>query len=423
VIEVPSERRKPVLIVGHGIRSAPALQVVEAASGLCDICWLIDESVPENASTSRLLRKTGAVVDTAGLSPGDIASRVRPYSPDGVVAFRDEDVVALSLVAAELSLDYHSPELAHRLLDKLSQREALRSGGLPTPLCWEIPRDRDPVSVRSVAERVVFPAVLKPRTGHGSEYTFPVADADDLVRQVALLPAHAGGQAGMFVEEFLADLPAAMGKRLADFVSVESLVSHSEISHVAITGRFPLAEPFRETGYVLPAPLTAAQNDDVLGVATAALAAIGAHSGGFHTEVKLTPDGPRVIEVNGRLGGGIHEMLFQASGESIMRLLTRVALGEHVVLDGLVACGRIGWRFFYQPPTTARRVVTIEGLDRLADRPGVKLVYVHRGPGEEVDWREGTSQFIFETSGVATSYEEVFEIDGFLHEEVTVIFE
>jgi hypothetical protein len=27
---------------------------------------------------------------------------------------------------------------------------------------------------------------------------------------------------------------------------------------VAITGRFPLAEPFRETGYVLPAPLTAA---------------------------------------------------------------------------------------------------------------------------------------------------------------------
>ena len=68
-------------------------------------------------------------------------------------------------------------------------------------------------------------------------------------------------------------------------------------------------------------------------------------TGGSHTEVKLTPDGPRVIEVNGRLGGGIPEMLFQASGESIMRLSMRIALGERIVLGDPVPCSRIGWRF------------------------------------------------------------------------------
>jgi hypothetical protein len=50
------------------------LQIAEAASGLCEILWLVDESVPENAFTSRLLRKLGTVVDVAGLSPAGIAS-------------------------------------------------------------------------------------------------------------------------------------------------------------------------------------------------------------------------------------------------------------------------------------------------------------------------------------------------------------
>ena len=68
----------------------------------------------------------------------------------------------------------------------------------------------------------------------------------------------------------------------------------------------------------------------MLEVATAALHALGVRTGGFHTEIKLTPDGPRVIEVNGRIGGGVPEMLFEASGVSIFNLSMRVALGEPV---------------------------------------------------------------------------------------------
>ena len=56
-----------------------------------------------------LLRKLGTVVNVAGLSPGETASTLRSYSPAGVLAHRDEDIVFLSLVAAELGLDYHTP--------------------------------------------------------------------------------------------------------------------------------------------------------------------------------------------------------------------------------------------------------------------------------------------------------------------------
>ena len=421
MIPVAADRRQPLLVVPHGLRSAPPLQIAEAASGLCELLWLIDESVPENAFTSRLLRKLGTVLNLAGQSLEETVSVLREHFPDGVVAYRDEDIVLLASVAEELGLDYHTPEVARRLVDKLTQREALRDGGVPTPLCWQVPADRDPAAVEALGARVEFPAVLKPRIGSGGRYTTPVADAGDLVRQVALLPAQAGGETGMFVEQYLPGLATGPSERFGDYVSVESLVAAGEISHVAVTGRFPPAEPFRETGFFIPADLPHAQLAAVLEVATAALRALGVETGGFHTEIKLTPSGPRVLEVNGRLGGGIPEMLSQASGVSIMRLSMRVAFGEPVVVDGPVPCARVGWCFLPQPPTSARRFVSVEGLDRLAEHPGVNRVLLNRRPGDPVDWREGIFQYIYSVYGVASGYDEVLEINRFLHEEVTIV--
>jgi len=401
----------------------PELQIVEAASGLCEILWLTDESAPENAFTCRLLRKTGTVVDLAGLSLKEIMSVLRTHSPDGIVAYRDEDIVLFSLIAAELGLDYHTPEVAWRLVDKLVQREALRKGGVPTPRCWKVPADRDPMEIEGLAATVEFPAVLKPRTGSRGQYTTFVADAGDLARQVALLPPQAGGNSGMFIEQYLPSLATRPSERFADYVSVESLVAVGKISHVAVTGRFPLAEPFRETGFFIPADLPRAQLTAVLEVTTASLRALVVKTGGFHTEIKLTPDGPRVIEVNGRLGGGIPEMLSEASGLSLFELSMRVALGEPVVVDGPVPCSRVGWRFLAQPPMCARRVASIEGLDRLAEHSGVNAIFVNRAPGDPISRREDEWPFIYSVFGVSADYNEVLEVSRFLHEEVLIVYE
>jgi biotin carboxylase len=423
VSQASKEIRKPVLVVGHGLRSVPALQVVEAASGLCDIVWVIDESIPENATTSRLLKKFGAVVNVAGLSTSEIAALVRQHSPDGMVAYRDEDVVPFALLGAELGLEFHSPEVALTLVDKFLQREALRKAGVPSPRCWELPADRSPGAVGALGATVEFPAVIKPRSGSGGQYTVPVADEDELVRQVALLPPQAGGARGMFVEQYLASVPASSKCRFADYVSVESLVAGEKISHLAVNGRFPLAEPFRETGFFIPADLAGAERVAVLEMATAALAGLKVRTGGFHTEIKLTPDGPRVLEVNGRLGGGVPEMLFQASGESLMALSMRLALGEAVERSSPIPCTRIGWRFLVQPPATARRVVSIEGLDRLAQLTGVNSVFLNRVPGDAIDLLDGTRHYIYSVYGVSPDYDEMVKIDRFIHEEVVIVYD
>jgi biotin carboxylase len=161
----------------------------------------------------------------------------------------------------------------------------------------------------------------------------------------------------------------------------------------------------------------------VLEVATAALCALGVQTGGFHTEIKFTPSGPQVIEVNGRLGGAVPEMLFEASGVSLMQLSMRVALGEPVIVEGPIPCTRIGWCLIVQPPASARHVVSIEGLDRLAKRPGVNMVRLNHGPGDRLDWRDGTRGYVYLASGVSEDYDRLLETDRFLHEEVLIVYD
>ena len=69
-------------------------------------------------------------------------------------------------------------------------------------------------------------------------------------------------------------------------------------------------------------------------MASAAIEALDVHSGCLHTEIKLTPEGPRVIEVNGRIGGGVPEMLYRAAGVKIVELTLQLALGESIVING-----------------------------------------------------------------------------------------
>ena len=46
-----------------------------------------------------------------------------------------------------------------------------------------------------------------------------------------------------------------------------------------------------------------------------------------------------------------------------------------------------------------------------------------RSPGDPVDWHEGTRHYIYSVYGVSTDYDELLEIDRFLHEEVSIVYE
>ena len=65
--------------------------------------------------------------------------------------------------------------------------------------------------------------------------------------------------------------------------------------------------------------------------------ALGFTDGFANVDMKLTPDGPRVVEVNGRLGGNVHVLMELAGGPSILPLAFRVALGQDMATEPAVA--------------------------------------------------------------------------------------
>jgi biotin carboxylase len=205
-------------------------------------------------------------------------------------------------------------------------------------------------------------------------------------------------------------------------VSVETVVIDGEIHHLATNGRLPLADPFRETGTFIPSELDADQTSSVLEVASDAIKALEVRNGCLHTEIKLTPAGPRVLEVNGRVGGGVADMLKLACGLDVIALSVRVALGQPVEVEDMVACPRVGYRFLYQAPASAHVVSSIEGLEGIPKLPGIERLSVLHGPGSEFDAADGSLAYLFDTVGSVADHDALLAVVQAIRDTVSVTY-
>ena len=409
----------PLVAVGYGPRCVPVMAIAEAAAGLCDLLWLVDTGLDEMAAMSGLLERFGPVVDLSCRDATEIASACADHGASGMVTYLDARMVDLAIVADALDLPFHSPSTAAALVDKALQRERLRAAGLPVPTCAVVPSGPTGSSLGARAETMSWPAVLKPRSAQGSRHTFLATDPD---HARSLLDSLGPGREEMVLEEYLPDDPRRSRLPYAAYLSVESVVSSGAVSHLALTGRFPPAESFRETGFFIPAAVGPSDQVAALEVTSQAIQALGVTDGCLHTEVKFTPEGARIIEVNGRMGGGIHEMLARATGISLLDATLRVALCEPVRIDGPVATTRVAFRFFLQPPPVSAVIREIAGIDAITDLPGVDTVSIHQPPGADLDWRDGSRNHVLAVLGSARDHSALLETDRLLRDALTVTF-
>jgi biotin carboxylase len=386
-------------------------EIQRAIAKECVPVWLVDSADPEMdlPSPQRLLRRFGPVVDVTNLSVREMAEAIRPHRPDGIMAFTDGQMMTASRLAQELSLEFDPPEVVERIIDKQVQRAALRKGGLPVPAWWTLA----PGSTRAGADRIVseatFPVVVKPLRGSASSFTYFAPNAGELY-SILSDPDNGIGEAAFIVEEFIPGTSREVDSDIADFVSVESVISHGVISHLAVCGKFTLDPPFRGTGGFLPVDLPAGEIDDILDVTTRALRALGMTTGCSHTELKLSPDGARVVEVNGRIGGNIPAFIEGSTGVLLPRLAVDVALGRPFAQRGLLPTDHITFRVHGQPPMWADEFVDIAGLDLVREMPGVDEVFLRQSLNTPVNWRVGADHLIFLVSAHASDQREMLAL-------------
>jgi len=252
-------------------------------------------------------------------NPRDVlecARHVHDRNPiHGVTTFAETLVVLTAQVCAELGLPGLSVDSAIACTNKAVMRKALASAGVPCPKFVEV---RSVSEARAAIEKTGLPAVLKPTDNHTSQGVIRVDDADDIEDAFAIAWRNSGNGC-LLAEQFMS----------GPEVSVEAFVVGRQVEIAAITDKTTTPGPhFLEIGHSVPSQLPAEVQHQIRGLVRSAAAALNLSDCAVHAEIKVTEDGPKVVEIAGRLGGDfISNLVWYALGINLPSAAADVALG------------------------------------------------------------------------------------------------
>lgn len=316
------------------------------------------------------------VVDTADIGAvRDACVRLRDTDGLAGVASSSEYFVATAAeVATRLGLPAADAGALTCCRDKSTQRTVLAGAGVPVPGFVAV---TDPGEAVAAAEALGYPVVVKPTTGSGSAGVRLGADA-------AAVAAHAGRLLDTAVDE--------RGRPVPGRILVEEYIPGAEFSVetfddtvVAVIAKRLGAEPhFVEVGHDFPAPVSGAVRAALGEHTRHALKALGLGWGAAHTELRLGPRGPVVIEVNPRLAGGMLPAVVAAgTGVDLVAAVVRRAAGRPVEIGPVAPHAHVAIRFAVAG--SAGTVTAIGGLAAARAVPGVRSVAATVPVGSTVD--------------------------------------
>lgn len=211
-----------------------------------------------------------------------------------------EDAVCLSArIATALGLETNSIDACEKARNKGRTREVMSSAGLPVPKFYRITSADD---LPAACATVGFPAILKPVFGAASIGVTRVESEEETIskyQEVLLLldvdddPIWAQGKE-MVLEEFYD----------GDEFDLDLLLSNGKSVYCKVSDNWACYPGyFQESGTNCPSLYPEDKQEELINLAIDSTLALGFTNGCFHVEAKYTSRGPRLIEVNARMGG------------------------------------------------------------------------------------------------------------------------
>ncbi len=278
---------------------------------------------------------------------------------DGLIAPGTDWPVGVAARIAERAglphpIDPHTAVLA---TNKLRQRERLAEAGVPQPRSWVV-GGGDPLP------DVEAPVVVKAPDRQGQKGLTLVHEREALADAVET--ARGVARNGLALVEEHVDGPE---------VTVVGFSVDGAFTALAVTDRIVADPPAFGVAlaHVWPSRVHAQSAD----TAEAAVAALGIRNGPSYTQLRLGREGPQVMEVAARLGGGHDaELVEAATGVDLNGLAIDAALGRPLAVPAPARLvGGAVTRFLVAPPGVLERTVVPDGLE------GVVQVRLYRDPG------------------------------------------
>lgn len=302
-----------------------------------------------------------------------ILEAARKHKIDGIMTLAtDMPMRAVAAVATEMNLVGIDADTALKATNKAEMRKALQLGGVPIPKFYKV-SNRD--EYLDAVKQFNVPFIVKPADSSGSRGIFEVIDiTDENLAKEAYEYCHPYSRSGDIVVEEYMNGPE---------VSVETL-SVDDVCHVIqITDKLTTGAPhYVEMGHSQPTRLDRKTAHRIAEVARMANKAIGIKNGPSHTEIIVTSEGPKVVELGARLGGDniTTHLVLLSTGVNMVECCIKIALGEKPDLEKKWDKGS-AIRYFKQH---AGVVKNIDGIEEAKKIKGIKQISIVHGVGEKI---------------------------------------
>lgn len=349
---------KKIMIVGAGRSQIPAI-ITAKKMGLVTI------AIDGNPDAPGLkLADFPEVVSTKDM--GGAIKIAKKYEIDGVLTIAtDSGLVSTANVAQYLGFVGITPKTAEMATDKSLMKERLTEKGVPGPdfgVAYSIE------DAQKIINRIGFPVVIKPVDSAGSIGVKKVRNSTEL--EVAFEYAKSISHSGKVIIEELMEGPE---------VSVETLTFKGITNIVAITDKITSPPPYCvEMGHTIPSNLPEDMQKQICQVTKKGLQALGIDYSGGHTEIKITEDGPKIIEIGARLGGWIAaDMVPLSTGVDMVKESINIAMGNEPNFKQKFSRGAA----LRVITSKAGKVSSIKGEDKVKKAEGIIIseIYIEKG--------------------------------------------
>lgn len=302
-----------------------------------------------------------------------ILETAKKHQIDGIITLAsDMPMQSVAVVSHEMGLVGISKDTALKATNKAFMRDALKKAEVPVPLYFRVNGKEAFIDAVEKVKAAGYKCIVKPADNSGSRGVDLLKDGTDL-NAAYEYTARYSRSGEIVVEEFME----------GSEVSVETLAVDGNVHVIQITDKLTTGAPyFVGMGHSQPSRLSDEMKSKIAKVTIAANKAIGIQNGPSHTEIKVTKDGPKIVELGARLGGDCitTHLVPLSTGVDMVECCIRIALGEKPDISPKWNKGS-AIRYL---KTGTGIVKEINGIEEARELPGIRQVSIVHGVGENV---------------------------------------
>lgn len=300
----------------------------------------------------------------------------RKNSIDAVLPINDFGIRSAAFIAEHLNLNGLNIKNAEYALDKGLMRDQWANCGLPMPKYKVIANYEEALFE---AERLGYPLVMKPTDcGGGGRGISVIRDKSELRWSFKFCLPFVNNSR-LIIEEFVEGTE----------VTVEALVYQGKVTILAISDKFkPELRTRVATSLNYPAALSSEIKKSICEISEKAILVLGINNGAAHLELIVGKEGPKLIEIGARGGGGhIFSTIVEAVCGVVMPLeAARILAKDKPALKIRWQKGAV-YRFFTPKPGIIK---AIEGLEEAKKLKGVLDIGIFKNVGDTVNSLENS---------------------------------